>query len=315
MPEKYRTTGIIEKCDDLLDEIIDATAIAEIIAEGMIWSEGPVWIEQHNMLLFSDVPANIIYKWTEEKGKEVYLTPSGYTGTIPRGGEMGSNGLTLDNEGRLVLCQCGDRQMGRMDASFSNPAPKYISLASHFEGKRFNSPNDTVYNSQGELFFTDPPYGLEKQMDDPAKEISFQGIYKVSTDGTVQLLTDKLTRPNGLAFFPDETTLLVSNSDPDVPEWYAFVKNAKDEYVFDRLFYSMVGYDKDLKGLPDGLKIDSNGNVFATAPGGVMIINNKGKLVGSIKLEEATSNIAITPDEKTLFITNHMQVLRFKMRN
>lgn len=315
MTEKYRTTGTIERIDPALDAIIDTSAKPEIIAEGMDWSEGPVWIEKNKMLLFSDVPRDTIFKWTEEKGKEVYLTPSGYTDTIKRGGEMGSNGLTLDKDGNLVLCQCGNRQMARMNAALDNPKPNYVTLAGKFNGKRFNSPNDAVYNSAGELFFTDPPYGLEKEMDDPKKEISFQGVYKVKTNGEVVLVTDSLTRPNGIAFLPGEKTLLVANSDPAKPNWYAFELGNGDSIISSRIFYSTAGYDKSLKGLPDGMKVDKQGNVFATGPGGVWIFNSSGKLLGKIKLDEATSNIALSPDEKTMYITNDMYVLRLKMRN
>jgi gluconolactonase len=311
----YKTTGTIEKTDESLDNIISPGAKAEIIAEGLDWSEGPVWVEQYKMLLFSDVPRDTIFKWTAEKGKEVYLTPSGYTGSEPRGGEMGSNGLTLDKDGHLVLCQCGNRQMARMNAPLDKPKPDFITLAGNYEGKRFNSPNDVVYNSKGELFFTDPPYGLEKGMEDPAKEIPFQGVYKVSSDGKVSLVTDTLTRPNGIAFLPGEKTLLVANSDPDKPNWYSFDINDDGSCSNARIFYSASGYDKSLKGLPDGFKVDKNGNVFATGPGGVWIFNSSGKLLGKVKFDNATSNIALSPDDKTMYITNDMYVLRLKMRN
>jgi gluconolactonase len=306
--------GNIERLDPLLDSIISADAKPEIIAKGLDWCEGPVWIESQKMLLFSDVPRDTIFKWTEEKGKEVYLTPSGYTDTLKRGGEMGSNGLTTDKDGNLVLCQCGNRQMARMDAPLDKPQAKYISIANLYKGKKFNSPNDAVYNSKGELFFTDPPYGLEKQMDDPKKEIPFQGVYKVKTSGEIVLVSDTLTRPNGIAFLPGEKTLLVANSDPAKPNWYAFDMGENDTYTNPRIFYSTAGYDKSLKGLPDGMKIDKNGNVFATGPGGVWIFNSTGKLLGKIRVPDATSNCAFSPDEKTLYITNDMYVLRVKMR-
>jgi gluconolactonase len=265
------------------------------------------------MLLFSDVPRDTIFKWTETGGKEIYLTPSGYTGTIPRGGEMGSNGLTLDKKGHLVLCQHGNRQIAKMDAPLDKPIPKYISLADNYKGKKLNSPNDLTINSEGEIFFTDPPYGLEKQMDDPKKEISFQGVYKMNANGQVVLLVDSLTRPNGIAFLPGEKQLLISNSDPDKPNWYIF-DVVGDSLKNGRIFFSAAGYDKSQKGLPDGFKVDRNGNVFASGPGGVYFFNNKGKLLGKLKLENAASNIALSPDEKTIYITNDMYVLRFKMR-
>ncbi len=313
--ERYKTIGTIERFDPALDNIISPNAKAEIIAEGFEWSEGPLWIEKHNMLLFSDVPMNTVYKWTEEKGKEVYLKPSGYTGEIQSEcKEPGSNGLTLDNDGNLVLCQHGDRRVSRMDALLDKPAAKFISLADKFNGKRFSSPNDLVFNSSGELFFTDPPYGLKTQDDsDPKKEISFNGVYKVKKDGAVILLTDSITRPNGIALFPGEKRLLVANSDPDKPNWYVFDVNG-DSLANGKIFYSTTDYDKSWGGLPDGFKIDKNGNVFATGPGGIYIFNSEGLKLGMIRLENATSNCALSPDEKILYVTNDMYVLRIKMR-
>ncbi len=312
--EHLKTIGSIERIDPALDEIISPEAKPEIIADGLDWSEGPVWIESKKMLLFSDVPRDTVFKWTEEKGKEVYLTPSGYTDTIKRGGEMGSNGLTLDPKGNLILCQHGNRQIARMDAPLDKPEPKYVSLASSYHNQKFNSPNDLVYNSNGELFFTDPPYGLEKLTDDPKKEIPFQGVYKIKSSGELVLLTDTLTRPNGIAFFPGEKTLLVANSDPEKPNWYALDIEDSDSLTNCRIFYSAAGYDTTLKGLPDGMKVDKNGNVFASGPGGLWIFNKDGKLLGKIRLSEAVSNCAFSPDEKTLYITNDMYVLRLKMR-
>jgi gluconolactonase len=259
------------------------------------------------------VPQNIVYKWTEKRGKEVFLTPSGYTDSEKRGGEMGSNGLTLNLAGELVLCQHGNRQMARMNASFDEPKPVFSAVANNYNGKKFNSPNDAVYNSEGELFFTDPPYGLEKQLEDKKKEIPFQGVYKVKQNGRVVLLVDSLTRPNGIAFMPDERTLLIANSDPAKPNWYAFDVGS-DSLSNGRIFFSAAGYDTTLKGLPDGMKIDRNGNVFATGPGGLWIFDKYAKLLGKIKFTDATSNCAFSPDQKTLYITNDMNVLRLKMR-
>ena len=323
--EKYKTIGTIERFDKALDKIISKDAKAEIIAEGFEWSEGPLWIEKHQMLLFSDVPMNIVYKWTEEKGKEVYLKPSGYTGLTPSEcKEPGSNGLTLDNDGNLVLCQHGDRKVSRMDAPLDKPAAKFITLADKFKGKRFSSPNDLVFNSSGELFFTDPPYGLKTQDDrDVQKETPFNGVYKVKKDGTVILLVDSITRPNGIALFPGEKKLLVANSDPDKPNWYVFdingdsLTNARPDEPFGRgkIFYSTAGYDKSWNGLPDGFKIDKNGNVFATGPGGVYIFNSEGKKQGMLRLDNATSNCALSPDQKILYVTNDMYVLRVKLRD
>ncbi|MGK6352282.1 SMP-30/gluconolactonase/LRE family protein [Parapedobacter sp. DT-150] len=310
----YKTTGRIERLDPALDAIIDTNATAEIIAEGFDWSEGPLWVENEQMLLFSDVPANTVYKWTEANGTEVYLNPSGYTGTEPtQSKEPGSNGLLLDSGGSLVLCQHGNRQMAKMDAPLKKPEATFITLADQYDGKRFSSPNDAVYNRAGELFFTDPPYGLPAQNDDdPAKETAFNGVYKVKSNGEVTLLADSITRPNGIAFFPGETKLLVASSDPDAANWYLL--DAGDTTTTPVLFYSATHERNGLKGLPDGLKIDKNGIVFASGPGGVWIFNRDGKVLGKIRLDEAVSNVALSADEKTLYVTNDSQVLRIKLR-
>lgn len=311
---EQRYTGSIERLDPALDGIISPASKAEIIAEGFEWSEGPLWIENQKMLLFSDVPTNIIYKWTEEKGKEIYLTPSGYTGIEKRGGEMGSNGLLTDSTGRLVLCQHGNRQLARMNSPVENPSPLFTTIASHYAGKRFNSPNDAVYNNNGELFFTDPPYGLEKNIDDPKKEIPFQGVYKVKNTGEVILLIDSITRPNGIAFMPGQNKLIVANSDPGKPYWYVFDIGKNDSLENGKIFCDPTDAAKSEKGLPDGLKVDKSGNVFASGPGGIWIFDSSGKILGKIKLPEAASNCALSADEKTLYITNDMYVLRLRMR-
>ncbi len=312
--QKYPTIGEIEKLDPSLDSILSPGAKAEIIADGLDWSEGPLWIEEKKLLLFSDVPQNTIYQWTEASGKKVYLSPSGYTDTIKRGGETGSNGLILNPEGKLVLCQHGNRQLALMNAPLDQPAANFSAIAGNYNGKRFNSPNDVVYNRAGEAFFTDPPYGLEKNMDDPLKEIPFQGVYKVKKNGEVVLLVDSLTRPNGIILLPNEKTLLVANSDPAKPNWYAFDMTDSGRLANGRIFWSAAGYDQQLKGLPDGMKADKTGTIFATGPGGIWIFTNRGVLAGKIKLPEASSNCALSADEKTLYITNDMYVLRLKLR-
>jgi gluconolactonase len=310
----FKTMGTIERLDPALDNIISSDAQPEIIAEGFEWSEGPLWIEKQSMLLFSDVPTNTIYKWTEANGKEVYLKPSGFSGTETKSKEPGSNGLLLDGAGHLVLCQHGNRQMARMDAAIDKPEAKYITIADKYNDKRFSSPNDAVYDSFGDLYFTDPPYGLPTQGDnDSLKEIPFNGVYKVKKGGEVILQTDSITRPNGIALFPGEKRMIVACSDPDKPNWYVF-NVAGDTLLNGKIFYSTEGQNKGVSGLPDGLKIDKTGNVFASGPGGIWIFNSDGKVLGKIKLENPASNVALSPDEKTLYITNDMFVLRVKMK-
>ncbi len=309
----YQIVGTMERYDSSINTIISENTKAEIIAEGFGWSEGALWVESHNMLLFSDVPQDTVYKWTEKNGLEIYLAPAGHNADIIPAGEKGSNGLLLDDNGNLVLCQHGGRQMAKMDAPLDKPEAKYITLAAQYNGKKFASPNDAAYNSAGELFFTDPPYGLINTGLDSLLEIPFNGVYKLKKNGEVVLLVDSLTRPNGIAFFPDGR-LLVANSDPAKPNWYVY--DVKGDSLYNgKIFYGMAGYDKKLRGLPDGFKIDSKGNVFATGPGGVLIFNKEGTLLGRLSLPEPTSNCSLSADEKTLYVTNNMYVLRFKMRN
>ena len=312
--KENKSIGSIEKTDPALDAILSEKAAIEIIGEGYTWSEGPVWIEKENMLLFSDVPENIVYKWTEEKGVEPYLTPSGFTGDSTRSNERGSNGLVLHNDS-LILCQHGNRQVAKMNASLKDPKPEFVALASSYNSNRFNSPNDAAYRSNGDLFFTDPPYGLGNLDEDVEKETPINGVYKVTPQGVVSLLVDSLTKPNGIAFMPDGNKFLVANSDGAKAIWYEFELNDQGDSVKSaKIFYNATSLMGIEKGSPDGFKIDSKGNVFATGPGGIWIFNKEGKVLGKIKLPEASANCALSPDEKTLYITADMYLLRVKMR-
>ena len=202
-----------------------------------------------------------------------------------------------------------------MNASLDDPKPNFITLADNYDGKRISSPNDAAFRSNGDLFFTDPPYGLpDGQNDTIHKELPFNGVYRATADGHVHLLVDSLTRPNGIAFLPGEETLIVANSDPAKAIWYAFDLDEKDSLSNARVFHDATTEAKTEKGLPDGFKVDKQGNVFASGPGGIWIFDKDGKVLGKIKLSEATSNCALSADEKTLYITNDMYVLRVKMR-
>lgn len=307
--KEEKSLSTIEKLNPALDAIITGEPKAEILGEGYKWSEGPLWVEEKQMLLFTDVPNNVIHKWTEEKGVEVYLTPSGYTGTIPRGGEPGANGLTLDDEGNLVLCQHGDRRIALMQASLDEPKAAFATIAGEYDGKHFNSPNDVVFRNYN-FYFTDPPYGLAA---DTLKELPYQGVYVATADGTVKLLVDSLTRPNGIAFV--DNTLIVANSDPAKAIWYAFDLVGDDSVTNARIFHDATPALKaGDRGLPDGFKVDSNGNIFASGPGGLWIFNKGGELLGKIKLSEPTSNCALSSDGKTLFTTSGKYLLRIKLR-
>lgn len=306
-------TVSFERVSPLLDSVMSNEVTVSVIAQGYEWSEGPLWLEDKQMLLFSDVPTNAIYQWTEKEGAKIYLKPSGYTDTAPRGGEPGSNGLTLDDKGNLILCQHGDRRIASMNSTIDQPKAEFTTIADKYNGKRFNSPNDVVFYDNN-FFFTDPPYGLVKNMADSSKEISFQGVYRSKEDGKVQLMIDSLTRPNGIAFSPDHKRLYVANSDPEKARWYEYQLNDSLEIIAGRILYDATASATTEKGLPDGMKVDAQGNIFATGPGGIWIFSESGELLGKVKVEEATSNCALTADGKTLFVTNDMNILRIQLR-
>jgi len=308
----YETVGSVERIDSRLDDLVPQDAVLEVLASGFEWSEGPLWVGDG--VLFSDIPNNAVYRWSEEDGLMLYLQPSGYTGTDERGGEAGSNGLILNAEGGLVLAQHGDRRIAQMSAPLDAPVPEYETLADRYDGQRFNSPNDLVYHSSGTLYFTDPPYGLSRGESDPQKELSFQGVYRLGTDGNVTLLDSTLTRPNGIAFSPDEKTLYVANSDPQNPVWIAYDVTENGLLANRRVFFDAAHLAAEGRpGLPDGLKVDVGGNLFATGPGGVLVLSPDGTHLGTLNTGQATSNCAFGEDGAALFVTADMHLLRVKL--
>jgi gluconolactonase len=307
----YRQTGSFEVKDPAFTDLIDTAAGIDILASGLDWSEGPLWVEKGGYLLFSDIPPNKIMKWSEAKGLELYLQPSGYTGTVPRAGEPGSNGLLLDKNGNLVLCQHGDRRIARMDAPLDRPAPKFITLADRYEGKRLNSPNDAVCHSNGDLYFTDPPYGLIGNMSDSSKEIAYQGVYRLHKDGTVDLLTKEIARPNGIALSPDEKKLYVANSHSN-RIWMVYNLAEDGTLSGGKIFYDATASKE--WGAPDGMKVHPNGMIFATGPGGAWVMTPEGKALGRIRIQQACSNLAFDSRKKNLFITADSLVLRVRLK-
>jgi len=302
------TIGTIERLDSRLDRILARDTRIERLADGFDWSEGPVWVRDGGYLLFSDVPQNTVFRWKQREGVSVFLKPSGYTGTPLRGGEPGSNGLVLDRQRRLVLCQHGDRRVARREGD------QFVTLADRYQGKRFNSPNDAVYKSNGDLYFTDPPYGLPRGNADPAKELDFNGVYRLSKDGTVTLLTREMTFPNGIAFSPDEKTLYVANSDPTKALWMAFPVTEEGTLGKGRVFADVTQSVGSKKGLPDGMKVDRAGNLFATGPGGVLIFDPDGSHLGTLATGEATANCGFGDDDSTLYITADMYLCRVRVK-
>ncbi|WP_276391170.1 SMP-30/gluconolactonase/LRE family protein [Eudoraea chungangensis] len=300
--------------EDEFWNLINTETSIEIIAKEHDWTEGPLWVPGHEMLLYTDIPRNAVYVWKEGVESEVYLQPSGFMGENFEGGEPGANGLILNSQNQLVLCQHGERRMAVMQTDLSAPKPLYTSIVSEFENKRFNSPNDAVYSTQGDLYFTDPPYGLPKQMEDTMKELDFQGVYLFNSKGELHLLTKEFTRPNGIALSPDEKLLYIANSDPAMAIWKVFEITENGLIGEGKLFYDATEEVASEKGLPDGLKVDNDGNLFATGPGGVFVFSPEGKLLGKIKTGQATSNCAFNSDKSTLYITADSYVLRVKLR-
>ena len=310
----YKHIGEIRRLDAAIDALVPTDAKIELLAEGFDWSEGPVWVhEQGGFLLFSDIPANVVLQWSETGGLRQWLKPSGYTGSTPRGGETGSNGLTLDSSGRLVLCQHGDRQIARLDAPWNRPVANFVALADRYDGKRFNSPNDLVYHSSGALYFTDPPYGMVGSFGDPLRETDYLGVYRLGVDGKVTLLTDKRTAPNGIAFSPDEKTLYISQSDSKAPLIMAYDVQDDGSIANERVFFDAMELSKTNRGMPDGLKIDQAGNLFATGPGGVLVFTPEGKHLGTISTGQLISNCAFGDDGQTLYMTSDMYLARIRL--
>ena len=306
-----KTIGQIVRLDPSLDNLIANDAKIEVLGEGFLWSEGPVWIKNGGYLLFSDVPANTVYKWKEGEKITEFLKPSGYTGIMPYGNEPGSNGLIINNLGQLVSCEHGDRRISAMPLDIGGKR----TLADNYMGKRFNSPNDVVQKLNGDYYFTDPPYGMPKKEKDPSRETELFGVYRIGKGGVVSLIIKDLTRPNGLAFSPDEKTLYVAQSDPDRAYLMSYPvladgKVGKGKILFDATSMVKAG----LKGLPDGLKIDKKGNIFTTGPGGILVISPAGKLLGRIETGEATANCAFGNDGSTLYITADMYLLRLQTK-
>jgi gluconolactonase len=313
--QKYPTTGSVIRLSPDLDRIVAPGNLPEILADGFEWSEGPLWLPEQEKVIFSDIPNNSIFEWSERNGLKLYLKPSGYTDTIPRGGETGSNGLILDGLGQLVLCQHGDRRMARMMAPLDAPAPNFETIAGAWKGKRFNSPNDAVYSSSGNLYVTDPAFGMELRYEDPRREMDFTGVFLVTPDGEVTLQTDRLNAPNGIDLSPNEKTMYVSNSGGDPgPVWMKYDVASDGSLQNERLFYDARPAQDSLSGGPDGLVVRDDGIIFATGPGGVWVLTPEGEHLGIIRTGQATSNCTLDAENRYLYITADMYLMRIRLK-
>ena len=302
---------VLEILDPRMEILISKNAKIEILAEGFGWAEGPVWIPELNGILFSDVPNNKAYLWTEKKGLSLFLYPSGMTNHAPNNKSAGSNGLGLDSDGNLILCQHGDRSISRLNSWFFEE-PKYDILVDHFNGKWLNSPNDLVFDKQGSIYFTDPPYGLRNGDEDDLKELNFNGVFKWSAREEVKLVEKNMSRPNGIALSLDEKTAYVANSDPANDVIMAF-DVLEDGFLNGRIFFDGNILSQTREGLFDGLKMHSSGIIFATGPGGVLLLDSMGVHLGTIMPGKKTANCSFDKDEQYLYLTSTDVLARVKL--
>jgi gluconolactonase len=307
-----KTIGKLVVENPKLHDLIDPDAKIEVLASGFNWSEGPVWSKEGGFLLFSDVPENTIYKFKEGEGLSIFLKPSGYTGKAPYSSEPGSNGLIINNAGELVACEHGDRRVTRMPL---NGGGGKFPVADNWKGKRFNSPNDLVQTSSGTYYFTDPPYGLPDRENASTREIDVFGVYKVDSSGKAELVIENLTRPNGVALSPDETLLYVAQSDPEAAYILSYSIGSDGNLSNPKILFDATPMVKSgLSGLPDGLKVDKNGNIFSTGPGGILILTSKGELLGRIETGESTANLNWGDDGSVLYITADMYLCKIQTK-
>ena len=297
--------GSIVRLDPAFDALVPKDAQIEKLAGGFTFIEGPLW-RPSNALWFSDVVGNVVRQWTPDGKVTEILRPGGYDGnSLPADGFNGPNGMTADKDGAVLLCQHGNRRIARIDKDM-----KVSTLVDKFEGKKFNSPNDLVFHSDGSLYFTDPPYGLPKGDDDPTKEIKFNGVFRLA-NGKLQAIVKDLTRPNGIALSPDEKTLYVAVSDPAHKVVMRYDLAANGTVSNGKVFADVTAEKED--GLPDGMKVDSQGNVYSTGPGGVWVFAPDGRHLGTIKPPEVPANCGWGDDGKTLYMTARTGLYRIKL--
>lgn len=301
--------GKLTRFDAAFDRIVAPTARIEQLADGFTWAEGPAWIDA-GYLLFTDVPENKMYRWSQADGLSVFMQPSGYAGP-PLDGlrEAGANGLHIDRDGSLLLADSGSRVVARLDLA----TKRKRTLAASYEGKRFNSPNDLARKRDGTAFFTDPPYGLEDLNDSPLKELPFNGVYRLDKNGKIALIDDTLSFPNGIALAPDERTLYVANSDPKRPIWMRYTLDANGNVTDKRVFADATDLvATGAPGLPDGISVAATGHLFATGPGGIIVFTPDGNRLGRIETGSAIANCTFGDDGRTLYMTSHKMLARVR---
>ena len=304
-------TGKVTRYAKELDAVIAPDARVEKLADGFTWAEGPTWVKSGRYLLFTDVPENTIYRWSLAGGASVFLKPSGYAGP-PLAGlrEAGANGLLVEPKETVLLADSGSRLIARLDLR----TKRKQTLVARFENKRFNSPNDIARKRDGTVFFTDPPYGLKDLNASPLKELEFNGVYRLDLDGTVHVIDDSLTFPNGIALSPDEKTLYVANSDPKRPIWMAYTLSEDGGVSAKRVFADASDLlAQGAPGMPDGMKVADNGYLFATGPGGVLVLTPQGQRLGRIETGFPIANCTFGDDGRTLYMTSNKMLARVRL--
>ena len=310
------STPHIDIYNDSALAIIDKDAPFEILGSGYSWSEGPLWLPKEEILIFSDVPENTIYQYKKDDGVSVYLKPSGATGLSENDSTQGANGLLLNKQGQLVIMQHGDRRVAIMDAPLSSPKASFKTLVGEYDSKRLNSPNDGVFHSSGDLYFTDPPYGLKDFRQDANKKLTFDGIYRLDVNGELKVEDKSTLFPNGIVLTNDESRAVVAVSDRDAAKWYQYDVEKDGSLANKRIFYdvsALTGKENE-QGLPDGMAVHSKGYIFATGPGGVFVFTESGKLLAKIRTGKATANCTLSADEKTLYMTANDTLMSVQLK-
>ena len=305
--------GGIERLSPRFDALVNPAATVERLGEGFRWAEGPVWIRRGGYLLFSDVPSNRMHRWSAAAGVSVFLAPSGLAGPVPASlREAGSNGLIPGPGNTILMADSGSRAIARLDLA----TRRKTFLANVYQGRRFNSPNDLVLARSGAIYFTDPPYGLAGLNDSPLKEQPVNGVYRLDPDGRVTLIDGDLSFPNGIILSPDGRTLYVANSDPRRAIWVAYRLDAGGDVVSRRILADVTAeVGRERPGLPDGMAIDARGNLFATAPGGILVMAPDGTRLGRIATGQPIANCTFGgPDGRTLFMTSNNMIARLRTR-
>ncbi len=283
-------------------DLVDIAAPSRLLSEGHQWSEGPAWDTERQRLYFTDVPKNRAYAWSAQEGISIFLDPSGVAPDQAGGlREPGANGLLMGKSGELLICNHGKRGVEARDMG----AGSRRTLVSEYMGKRFNSPNDLIEASDGTIYFTDPPYGLEGLNASPMKEQDANGVYRLGSDGALSRLADDMTFPNGIVLSPDESSLYVSQSDPDAPLIRRFdtPASADSEISGGEIWFDAKPFMHEVGGLPDGMAVAVGGHIFLGGPGGVLVIDPQARCMGRIGTGRATANCAFGEDGRTLFIT------------